>query len=153
PQILGLASIGLIGGLLLYRAERLAPEPVIPGRLLRGNVPSLSCVAGFGNSLVWFSVLLLVPVRLQLVLGLSATVAGALFTPGIVLGTAFSFVAGQIMSRTGRYRLTGVTAGILQVASVATLLFLPATTGATWVTLAFLVVSIGASFGGPTFMI
>ena len=71
---------------LLFRAERRAPEPVIPGNLLRGNIRALSCVAAFGNSLVWFGLILLVPVRLQLVLGTSATLAGALLTPGIVMG-------------------------------------------------------------------
>jgi MFS family permease len=153
PELIGLVIAAALSGVLLYRVERAVPEPVIPARLLRGNTACLSCVAAFGNSLVWFSVLLLVPLRLQLVLGFSATVSGALLTPGIIFGTSCSFVAGQLMSRTGRYRLSSLIAGVLQVIGVGLLLFGPPLSPELYVTMAFLVVSAGTSFGGPTFMI
>jgi EmrB/QacA subfamily drug resistance transporter len=153
PEILAFAGVAAIASLLLYRAEQRAPEPVIPGSLLRGNIRTLSSIAAFGNSMVWFGLILLVPVRLQLVLGTSATLAGALLTPGIVMGPIGSVFAGQILSRTGHYRVPSLIAGILQVTGLAMLLFSPATSGAFWVTLSFVVASLGTGFGGPTFMI
>jgi MFS family permease len=153
PEILAMAAVAVLAGVLLYRAERSAPEPVIPGHLLRGNIRALSCIAAFGNSMVWFGLILLVPVRLQLVLGNTATVAGALLTPGIVMGPIGSVVAGQLMSRTGRYRVASVLAGVLQVTGMSMLLFSPATSGELWVTLSFVIASMGTGFGGPTFMI
>jgi len=152
PQILALAAVVAVAGALLYRAERQAVEPVIPGSLLRGNVLSLSTIASFGNSLVWFGLIFLVPVRLQMVLGESATVAGALLTPGIVLGPVSAFIAGQIMSRTGRYRFTSLTAGAFQVTGLSLLLWAP-TSSPVLVTFFFLLASIGTGFGGPTFLI
>jgi EmrB/QacA subfamily drug resistance transporter len=153
PEIMALGVAAACASLLLYRAEQRAAEPVIPGNLLRGNVRALSCIASFGNSMVWFGLILLVPVRLQLVLGNSATVAGALLTPGIVMGPLGSVCAGQLLSRTGRYRLPSVIAGVLQVVGLAMLLFSPATSGEPWVIVAFVIASLGTGFGGPTFMI
>jgi EmrB/QacA subfamily drug resistance transporter len=153
PQIgLTLALVG-VALVMLYRVERRATDPVIPGNLLRGNVPALSSAGGVANSVVWFSMLLLVPLRLQLVLGASATVAGALLTPGIVIGPLGSVVAGQILGRTGRYRLTSVLAGVLQVMGLTLFVLLPVDSGQWGVLVAFMIVSLGTGFGGPTFMV
>jgi len=153
PEILALGVAAVLASLLLVQAERRAPEPVIPGNLLSGNIRALSCIAAFGNSMVWFGLILLVPVRLQLVLGNSATVAGALLTPGIVMGPIGSVFAGQLLSRTGRYRLASLLAGVLQVVGLAMLLFSSPTSSEVWVTVSFVVASLGTGFGGPTFMI
>jgi EmrB/QacA subfamily drug resistance transporter len=153
PTILGLIGIALAALLLLVRAERVAPDPVIPGNLLRGATRIYSLIASFGNSMVWFGLILLVPLRLQLVLGASATEAGALLTPGIVLGPLSSVVAGQIMARTGRYGLTSLLAGGLQIVGAGVLLFLAPTADKGWVVGAYLLAAMGTGFGGPTFMI
>jgi MFS family permease len=153
PQIASLVLLGGLGGALLYRVESRAAEPVIPGSLLRGNIPSLSAIAAAANSMLWFSMILLVPIRLQLVLGTSATVAGALLTPGIVLGPASSFIAGQILGRTGRYRVCSMLAGIFQLLGVGSLLIMPALSDQAWVIAGFIIACIGCGFGGPTFMI
>ena len=153
PEILGLIAAAAVSGWLLVRAERVATDPVIPGNLLTSASRALSLVAAFCNSMVWFGLILLVPLRLQLVLGASATEAGALLTPGIVLGPLCSVVAGQIMGRTGRYRVTSLIAGVCQMSGAAMLLLLPATADRGWVIAAFLVASAGTGFGGPTFMI
>jgi EmrB/QacA subfamily drug resistance transporter len=152
-QILGLLALAVVCGLLLVRAEAAAADPVIPGNLLTGATRALSLVAGFGNSMIWFGLILLVPLRLQLVLGASATEAGALLTPGIVLGPLSSVVAGQIMARTGRYRLTSLLAGVFQIAGAALLLLLPPTSGRAWVVAGYLIACAGTGFGGPTFLI
>jgi EmrB/QacA subfamily drug resistance transporter len=152
-QILGLIALAAVSGWLLVRAERVAADPVIPANLLTSATRALSLVASFGNSMVWFGLILLVPLRLQLVLGASATEAGALLTPGIVLGPLSSVLAGQIMARTGRYGLTSVAAGVCQVIGATTLFLLPPAADRAWIVAAYLVTSAGTGFGGPTFMI
>jgi sugar phosphate permease len=57
------------------------------------------------------------------------------------------------MSRTGRYRLTSLLAGTLELVGVGMLLFGPPSSSLIFVSVAFLLVSMGTSFGGPTFMI
>jgi EmrB/QacA subfamily drug resistance transporter len=152
-QILGLIALAAVSGWLLVRAERVAADPVIPANLLASATRALSLVASFGNSMVWFGLILLVPLRLQLVLGASATEAGALLTPGIVLGPLSSVLAGQIMARTGRYGLTSVAAGVCQVIGATTLFLLPPAADRAWIVAAYLITSAGTGFGGPTFMI
>lgn len=153
PQIGLLLAGAAVSAALLVWVERHAAEPVMPFSLVRGNVRALSSLAGIGNSIVWFSLILLVPLRMQLVLGASATVAGALLTPGIVLGPLSSFVAGLILSRTGRYRLTSLGAGIFQVLGVGLFLLLPATIDQVWVTVTYMIACVGTGLGGPTFMV
>src|SRR5579859_8047395 len=150
--ILGLVSLAAVAGVFLVRAERAADDPLIPAHLLTGATRALSLIAAFGNSMVWFGLILLVPLRLQLVLGASATEAGALLTPGIVLGPLSSVAAGQVMARTGHYRLTSLLAGIFQFAGAALLFLLPATSDRVWIIAGYLVASAGTGFGGPTFM-
>jgi cyanate permease len=151
--VLAAAGVALVSGWLLVRAERRAAEPVIPAGLVRGTERALSLIGASGNSMVWFALILLVPLRLQLVLGASATVAGALLTPGVILGPLCAFVAGQIMGRTGHYRATCVLAGVFQVAGVGGLLLAPADMGQLWTTTCFVLASIGTGFGGPTFVV
>ncbi|HEY1298459.1 MAG TPA: MFS transporter [Chloroflexota bacterium] len=153
PTILGLIGLALVSLFMLVRAERAAPDPVIPGNLLHGATRIYSLIASSANSMVWFGLILLVPLRLQLVLGASATQAGALLTPGIVLGPLGSVAAGQIMARTGRYGVTAWFAGGLQFVGAATLLLMSPTADAGWVVAAYLLAAIGTGFGGPTFMI
>ncbi|MBV9582700.1 MAG: MFS transporter [Chloroflexi bacterium] len=153
PEMLALVGVAVGSGLLLVRAERAAPDPVIPGALLRGATRIYSLVAASANSMVWFGLILLVPLRLQLVLGASATEAGALLTPGIVLGPLASVAAGQLMARTGHYRITSLCAGVMQMVGAALLLFMSPTAGQGWVIGAYLIAAIGTGFGGPTFMI
>jgi EmrB/QacA subfamily drug resistance transporter len=153
PEIGALIAIAVLAGLLLRHTERRAPEPVIPGSLMRHPVARMSSLVGFGNSMVWYGLILLVPLRLQLVLGESATAAGALLTPGIVLGPLCSVLCGQLMSRTGHTRILMVTAGFFMTAGAALMAFLPATASPTVVLLAFMVGAIGCGFGGPASMI
>src|SRR5690349_16728086 len=84
--ILSLLAATVITAVLLVRAEQRATDPMISTDLVAGASRAWSLVASVANSMVWFGLILLVPLRFQLVLGASATEAGALLTPGIVLG-------------------------------------------------------------------
>jgi MFS family permease len=151
--ILALLAAAVIACLILVRAETSAPDPVIPGNLLTGATRLLSLLAAFANSMVWFGLILLIPLRLQLVLGASATEAGALLTPGIVLGPLSSVACGQIMARTGKYAATSIVAGIFQILGAGLLLVIAPNADRLLILAAYLLASIGTGFGGPTFMI
>jgi EmrB/QacA subfamily drug resistance transporter len=153
PEILGLVALAVVAALLLVRAEERATDPVIPGELMHGASRMWSLVASVANSMVWFGLILLVPLRLQLVLGASATEAGALLTPGIVLGPLTSVVAGQIMARTGQFRFTSMMAGALQLTGTGLLFLLAPDASRGWVLFGYLLATAGNGCGGPTFMI
>ncbi|MFE9413568.1 MFS transporter [Streptomyces sp. NPDC006704] len=102
--ILGLAA-GAAGTTLLFLVvENHAAEPVIPLRLFRDPVFTVSGLVGAVIGVALFGAASYLPTFLQMVDGVSATASGLLVLPmmgGIVIA---SVVAGQLISRTGRYK-------------------------------------------------
>src|SRR5215212_11586810 len=89
-------------------AESRAKEPLIPLDLFKNRVFTLSILSVLLVGVGMFGVLLNVPLYIQGVQGDSATNSGNAITPmmfGLIL---VSIVSGQILSRTGRYRVLGI---------------------------------------------
>jgi EmrB/QacA subfamily drug resistance transporter len=153
PEVISLLVVTAIVTVLLWRVERRASDPLIPPGILSGGVVPYVCVAHFATFFVWFTMILIAPLRLQLVLGASATTAGALLTPGIVLSPFSAFFAGQIVSRTGRCRLMCRLGAVLQVLGLAMLLYVPEALPEVWVLASFAVVGMGTGFAAPSMTI
>ncbi len=98
-------AIGIVFlGVLIVR-EREAPEPMIPLRLFANRIFAIGSLTAFTMSMVMIALIILVPLYFELVAGLAANQAGIRLIPmtgGTVLG---SFIAGQLVTRTGRYRV------------------------------------------------
>src|SRR6266536_649500 len=84
--------------------ERRVVEPIIPFDLLRNQTvaSSVACMALVGAAM--FGTISFVPLFVQGVIGTSATSSGVVLTPLILGAVTTSFISGQIVSRTGRYR-------------------------------------------------
>ncbi len=84
--------------------ERRVQEPIIPFDLLRNRTvaASVACMALVGAAM--FGTISYVPLFVQGVIGTSATSSGVVLTPLLLGAVTTSFLAGQIVSRTGRYR-------------------------------------------------
>jgi EmrB/QacA subfamily drug resistance transporter len=103
--IVALSLCGLLLLVLFIAAERRAVEPVLPLRLFRDSVFSVSNAASFIIGLAMFGVIIFVPLYLQVVNGASPTRSGLLLTPlmlGLIVGTVGS---GRLITRWGRYRI------------------------------------------------
>jgi EmrB/QacA subfamily drug resistance transporter len=153
PQIVGLVLVTALAAGLLWRVERTAPDPLIPSGILRGDVAPYVCIGFFATFFVWFTMILLAPLRLQLVLGATATEAGALLTPGIVLSPFAAFFGGQVLSRVGHCRPLARIGSVVQVLGLAMLLFVPNGIAQVWILLSFAVVGVGTGFTAPSMMI
>jgi EmrB/QacA subfamily drug resistance transporter len=97
--------VGILFFVVLVVREREAASPMIPLRLFANQIFAVANLITFTMSMVMIAVIILVPLDFELVGGLSANAAGIRLIPmtgGTVLG---SFVAGQLVSRTGRYRI------------------------------------------------
>jgi len=96
-----LGGIGLVG---LILQERAVSQPMLPLHLFRNDIFTTAiCITSLA-SMVMMALVVLVPLYYQLVTGLSAQQSGArmiALTLGNVLG---SYLAGQALTRTGRYR-------------------------------------------------
>lgn len=137
----------------MWWTERRAADPLVPARILKGPVVPYACVGFFATFFVWFTMILLAPLRLQLVLGTAATEAGALLTPGIVLSPMCAFVCGQILSRTGRCRVTARFGSAAQLLGLFMLLYVPTEPAQLWILASFAVVGVGTGFTAPSLMI
>lgn len=103
PQIIGLAFAGaFLTGIFLFREHR-AAEPILPLRLFRNRVYTLTGAAGFIVGLSMFGAVVFLPLFLQVVTGASATNSGLLILPLMVGIVSMSITTGQLITRTGRY--------------------------------------------------
>ena len=99
---LGIAAVGLLVAFVMV--EQRAAEPVLPPRLFRDRVFSVTSAIGFVVGFALFGSVTYLPLFLQVVLGASPTGSGLQILPlmGGLLITSIS--SGQIISRTGRYK-------------------------------------------------
>ncbi|MFD3619265.1 DHA2 family efflux MFS transporter permease subunit [Streptomyces sp. NPDC058676] len=115
PQIVGLAVLGVVLAVAFVAAERRAAEPVLPLKLFRIRTFTLSAVISFIVGFAMFGAMTYLPTFLQVVQGVSPTMSGVHMLP-MVLGLLLSStLSGQIVSRTGRWKVfpvagTGITA-------------------------------------------
>ncbi|MEU2156304.1 MFS transporter [Streptomyces sp. NPDC019396] len=103
--ITGLAAGAVATTVLFVVVERFAPEPIIPLRLFRDPVFVVTGLVGAVIGVALFGAASYLPTFLQMVDGASATESGLLMLPmmgGIVVA---SVVSGQLISRTGRYKI------------------------------------------------
>jgi predicted MFS family arabinose efflux permease len=84
--------------------ERRVREPILPFDLLRNQTVASSVACMFLVGAAMFGTISFVPLFVQGVIGTSATSSGVVLTPLLLGAVTTSFVSGQIVSRTGRYR-------------------------------------------------
>ena len=104
-EIVGLGVSGLVLLAAFVVQERRAAEPILPLRLFGERVFVVVSVALLLTTCAFFAAIVFVPLFFQLVTGASATQSGLLLLPLMVAGTASTFVAGRVISRTGRYKV------------------------------------------------
>ncbi|MFD4375046.1 MFS transporter [Streptomyces sp. NPDC058486] len=113
---------GAAGTTLLFLVvEHFAPEPLIPLRLFRDSVFTVTALVGAVVGIALFGAASYLPSFLQMVEGATATESGLLMLPlmgGIVIA---SVVSGQLISRTGRYKIYPVLGAALSVLGMALL--------------------------------
>ncbi|MEW2515349.1 MFS transporter [Streptomyces sp. NPDC046870] len=104
-QILGLGAGALLATVLFLVAERFAVEPLIPLRLYRDPVFTLSSLVGLVIGVALFGAASYLPTFLQMVDGASATESGLLMLPMMAGIVGASIIGGQLISHTGRYKI------------------------------------------------
>ncbi len=113
--ILGLTAGAVVTTLLFVAVEHRAAEPIIPLRLFRDSVFNVTGLVGAVVGVALFGAASYLPTYLQMVDGASATESGLLMLPmmlGIVGG---SIVSGQLITRTGRYRIYPIVGSAVSV--------------------------------------
>ncbi|MEV5610438.1 MFS transporter [Streptomyces sp. NPDC052225] len=105
PQIIGLAILGVVLGVVFVFVEFRAAEPVLPMKLFRVRTFTLSAVISFVIGFAMFGAMTYLPTFLQVVQGVSPTMSGVHMLPMVIGLLLSSTVSGQIVSRTGRWKV------------------------------------------------
>ncbi|MGW2489106.1 DHA2 family efflux MFS transporter permease subunit [Streptomyces sp. NPDC001606] len=108
-QIIGLAVLGVLLAVAFVAVERRAAEPVLPLKLFRIRTFVLAAVISFIVGFAMFGAMTYLPTFLQVVHGVSPTMSGVYMLPMVFGLLLSSTVSGQIVSRTGRWKVFPVT--------------------------------------------
>ena len=105
PWIWGLFAVGAVLLVTFVLVEARAEEPIIPLHLFKSRTFSASMVAIFLATFGFGAAIIFLPLYYQVVEGASATESGYKLLP-FLLGLIFSSIlSGQIVARTGRYKV------------------------------------------------
>ena len=102
-----IAIAGFIG--FVMAEQRIGDDALLPLRLFRNGVFSVTSAAGLIIGTGMFGGLILLPQYLQIVKGASPTQAGLLMLPLVGGIMAASLGSGKLTFRTGRYKMLHVT--------------------------------------------
>jgi EmrB/QacA subfamily drug resistance transporter len=104
PMIIGLFVVSAVSLGLFVFAESRAADPILPLRLFRSSVFTISVVLAFIVGFAMLGAMTFLPTFLQYVDGVSATQSGLQTLPLVGGLLVTSVASGTIIGRTGRYR-------------------------------------------------
>jgi len=146
PQVLGLAALAVVALAWFIAVERRAQEPMLPLHVFKNRNFSLTMVLTFFVGLALFGAMTFLPLYQQTVQGASPTVSGLLFTPLMVGSALTSIVAGQAVTKTGRYKIFPVLGGVIMAIGMFLLSMLDANTSRLTISLDYVVLGLGMGF-------
>jgi EmrB/QacA subfamily drug resistance transporter len=105
PVIIGLFAGSALLIVAWYVSARTAAEPMLPLRLFRNPVFTVSAVILLGAGFAMFGAISYLPLFLQIAHGVSATLSGVYLLPMVGGMLVTSILSGQLITRTGRYKV------------------------------------------------
>ena len=117
----GIAAIGLVW--FVFAERRIGDDALLPLRLFRSRVFSVTSAAGLIIGTGMFGGFILIPLYLQIVQGASPTEAGLLLLPLMAGIMVASVVSGQVTARTGRYKIFPIIGTAAMTAALLLLSF------------------------------
>ena len=151
-KTLALFGVSLLGVIAFIAAERAAKEPILPGALFRNHTFRVAALvmAVVGGGL--FGVSFFLAYFMQGVLGYTPTASGLLLSAEIISMVVMASIAGQVMSRTGRYKILAIIAALVIVIGAWLMTQLSTDSGAVDVVWRLVVFGIGLGLLYPSLM-
>lgn len=103
-QVLGLFAVAVVTGAAFLFAESKAAEPIMPLYLFRDRNFNLVTLAALFTSIAMFGAVGYMPTYLQMAGGYSASVAGLLMAPMMMVLLVVATASGVFVSKTGKYK-------------------------------------------------
>lgn len=152
PVVIALL-IAIAMGFSFVAVELRAPNPLMPLILFTQPLLAISCFSLFVTGIGMFGSVLLIPLFLQSVIGVSAALSGALLTPLIVTVAVTSIISGLILSKTKLYKSLVLFALLLMTVGVFHLARIDASSPLTLIITYMLVVGVGMGLLLPVYTI
>jgi EmrB/QacA subfamily drug resistance transporter len=142
-MIVGLFTAAAVSLVAFVLVERRAANPLLPLRLFRSNVFTVSCVLSFVVGFALMGTMTYLPSYLQYCLGVSATGSGVRTFPMVVGLLVASIAAGNVVSTTGRYKPFPIAGGAVMAVGAWLLSRLDHHSSVLATSLAMLVLGVG----------
>src|SRR4051794_10159894 len=142
-QVLGLIGVPAVSLVVFGFVERRAAEPILSLGLFRNRNFTLVSLMGFLLGFAMFGAINFLPLYQQTVQGASATNSGLLLLPMMGGMLVVSLVAGQTITKTGRYKLFPILGGLAMTAGMILLAQVDVNTTKTQLALFMVVLGMG----------
>ncbi|TXS07557.1 DHA2 family efflux MFS transporter permease subunit [Streptomyces sp. col6] len=141
--IIGLFVLGLVALALFCLVEFRAKEPMLPMRLFGNPVFTVCSILSFIVGFAMLGAMIFLPTYLQYVDGDSATLSGVRTLPMVAGLLAASIFSGNVVSKTGRYRIFPIIGSLVMAAGLFLLSRMGPDSGVWLESLYMLVLGIG----------
>ncbi|MFN7978501.1 MAG: MDR family MFS transporter [Vicinamibacterales bacterium] len=151
PMVQGLSVTAVVMLVAFIAIERRAEEPLMPPALFGIRTIALASCGVFVLGMSMFGMFVYLPLYMQGVLGMSAAASGMLFVPMIFAMIFASMGSGQIVSRTGRYKILAIAGAVLATIGMALLARVGSTGNATAILWCLVVAGFGFGVAQPVY--
>lgn len=115
PQVLGLYIAGVVLAVVFALVERRAKEPIIPPRLFKNDIFSVSSLLSLISGIAMFAAIIYLPEYQQIVRGYSPTKSGLMLLPLVIGLMGASLISGQLITRWGKYKIFPIIGTIITI--------------------------------------
>ncbi len=153
PQIIGFLGWAAAMVIVFTYAELRTEEPLLPMALFRGRIFAVSALVTLITGFAMMGSLFYIPLFVQGVIGSSATNSGLVTMPMMIAMAMAGAVAGQVMSRWGRYRVLGVVGLVIMAVGIYMLSQMDVNSTNREATIGMVVLGAGLGISMPLFML
>ena len=143
PTILSLIGLTVVGFVAFLVTEARVAQPILPLDVFRNLNFSLSAGLAFIVGFALFGGMVFLPQFQQFVQGASATNSGLLLLPLMLGVMVMSLASGQIVSRTGKYRVFPIVGSIVMTIGLALMATFAVDTSRTTAAIYMVVLGLG----------
>ena len=145
-QIIGLGLLAVAAAAAFGVVEMRVAEPILPLHVFRNRNFSVTMALTFLTGLAMFGALTFLPLYQQTVQGESPTISGLALTPMMIGVTITSILAGQVTTRTGRYKIFPILGGAIMGGAMYLLTNLGIGTTRTTSAIYYVILGLGMGF-------
>jgi EmrB/QacA subfamily drug resistance transporter len=153
PQVIGLFLWAAVALAAFCYVETRTEQPLLPLGLFKNRVFSVASAVTLLSGFGMMGAMFYIPLFVQGVIGSSATNSGLVTMPMMIAMAISSAIAGQAMSRLGRYKLLGTVGLTIMAAGMFLLSRLTVDSAKSDVTIGMVVLGIGLGSAIPLYML